>query len=61
MTASIGGASAGQGMEVLAIAMANKQQKQEGQVTLQLLQSAMTSVAPPAAVGNLGHHINIKV
>ena len=61
MTASIGSTAASQSMEVLGAVMANKQQKQEAKITMQLLQSAATSAPPPVAVGNIGQNINIKV
>ncbi len=61
MTASIGSSTSNQSMEILGVAMANKQQKQEAQMTMQLLQSAAASAPPPAAVGNIGQNINIKV
>ncbi len=61
MTASIGSTAASQSMEVLGAVMANKQQKQEAKMTMQLLQSAAASAPPPVAVGNIGQNINIKV
>ncbi len=61
MTASIGSSTSNQSMEILGVAMANKQQKQEAKMTMQLLQSAAASAPPPVAVGNIGQNINIKV
>jgi hypothetical protein len=61
MTASIGSTASNQSMEVLGAVMANKQQKQEAKMTMQLLQSAAASAPPPVAVGNIGQNINIKV
>ncbi len=46
--------------EVITAALANKQQEAEGQMALQLIQSASISNVP-APTGNLGSQVNIKV
>lgn len=63
MTEGIGSQAVGQGYEMLGAALAKTQQKQEGKMTMQLLQSAVaTSPTPaPAPQGNLGHNIDIRV
>ena len=62
MTEGIGGAAMSQSYEMLGTALAKTQQKQEGKMTMQLLESAVTA-SPPAAspVGNLGQNIDLRV
>jgi hypothetical protein len=63
MTQGIGSTAVSQSYEMLGAALAKNQQKQEGQMMMQLLQSAST--AAPAqqssSYGNLGQNINIQV
>lgn len=63
MTESIGSQAVGQSYEMLGAALAKTQQKQEAQMTMQLLQSA--TVAPTAQVaapvGNLGQNVDVMV
>lgn len=62
MTEGIGGAAVSQGYEMLSVALAKTQQKQEGKMTMQLLESAVTaSPAPASPVGNLGQNIDLRV
>ncbi|WP_306522332.1 hypothetical protein [Rheinheimera sp.] len=64
MTEGIGGAALSQSYELLGVALAKSQQVQEGKMTLQLLQSAISSAptaTAPSAVGNLGQNINLHV
>ncbi|HAT43164.1 MAG TPA: hypothetical protein DCS87_15755 [Rheinheimera sp.] len=60
MTQDIGNVAVAQGFEMLSTALANKQQKMEGQMAMQLLQGAAQPAAP-SPVGNLGNNIDIKV
>jgi hypothetical protein len=62
MTESIGSQALGQSYEMLGAALAKTQQKQEAQMTMQLLQSA-TVAAPQVAVpvGNLGQNVDLMV
>ncbi len=63
MTEGISSQAVGQGYEMLGAALAKTQQKQEAQMTMQLLQSA-TVAAPattPSPVGNLGQNIDLMV
>lgn len=46
--------------ELLGAKLANNKQELEGQMALQLIQSA-SPAASSAPVGNVGNHINIKV
>ncbi len=61
MTDSISSLAVSQSYEMLGAALAKTQQKQEAQMTMQLLQSA--TVAAPAVtaspVGNLGQNIDV--
>jgi hypothetical protein len=66
MSIIIGGASttvqsnAGTGAELLTAGLAKNQQEREGQMVLQMIQSAsVDNIAPPTE--NLGNHVNIKV
>lgn len=61
MTQDIGNVAVAQGFEMLSTAMANKQQKLEGQMAMQLLQGAAQPTVAPTPVGNLGNNIDIKV
>lgn len=62
MTEGIGGAAVSQGYEMLSVALAKTQQKQEGKMTMQLLESAITaSPAASSPVGNLGQNIDLRV
>ncbi|MDO2949459.1 hypothetical protein [Aeromonas simiae] len=58
-----GSVSASYGQEAMVASLAKKQQEQQGQAALALLQSAAQSApAPqPSSSGTLGSHINIKV
>ncbi|MBU2871467.1 hypothetical protein [Colwellia sp. E2M01] len=47
--------------EFLTAAVAKSQQELEGQMALQLIQSAGPVAAAAAPTGNIGQHINIKV
>ncbi|WP_031571432.1 hypothetical protein [Rheinheimera texasensis] len=60
MTESIGSQAVGQSYEMLGAALAKTQQKQEAQMTMQLLQSA-TVAQPAAPIGNLGQNVDIMV
>jgi hypothetical protein len=63
MTESIGSLAVSQSYEMLGAALAKTQQKQEAQMTMQLIQSA-TVAAPTATVspvGNLGKNIDVMV
>lgn len=63
MTESIGNSAVNQSYEMLGAALAKTQQKQQAQMTMQLLQSA-TVVQPAqsaAPVGNLGRNIDLMV
>ncbi len=63
MTESIGSLAVSQSYEMLGAALAKTQQKQEAQMTMQLLQSA-TVAAPTVTVspvGNLGKNIDVMV
>jgi len=46
---------------MLGTALANKQQKVEGQMAMQLLQGAAQAAPAPSPVGSLGNNIDIKV
>lgn len=62
MTESISSLALGQSYEMLGAALAKTQQKQEAQMTMQLLESA--TVATPQAtspVGNLGMNVDLMV
>jgi len=59
MIGSVGQQSASQGLEMVGLMLAKSQQKQEGQMAIQLLESAATTT--PAPVGNLGQNIDIRV
>jgi len=59
MIGSVGQQSASQGLEMVGLMLAKSQQKQEGQMAIQLLESAAT--VAPAPVGNLGQNIDIRV
>jgi len=59
MIGSVGQQAASQGLEMVGLVLAKSQQKQEGQMVMQLLQSAAASA--PAPVGNLGNNIDIHV
>ncbi|WP_348731718.1 hypothetical protein [Rheinheimera texasensis] len=62
MTESIGSQAVGQSYEMLGAALAKTQQKQEAQMTMQLLQSATVAQPPqPAPVGNLGQNVDVMV
>lgn len=62
MTEGIGGKAMSQGYEMLSVALAKTQQKQEGKMTMQLLESAVTASPPPASpVGSLGQSIDLRV
>jgi hypothetical protein len=63
MTEGIGGTAVSQGYEMLAAKLAKNQQKQEGQMMMQLLQSASTAAPTQqsSSYGNLGQNINIQV
>ncbi len=63
MTEGIGSQAVGQGYEMLGAALAKTQQKQEGKMTMQLLQSAVAASPTPAPApqGNLGQNIDIRV
>lgn len=62
MTEGIGGAAVSQSYELLGATLAKSQQKQEGKMTMQLLQSAITAApAAPSPVGNLGQNIDLRV
>ena len=64
MSQSVGAASAAQGFEVLGAVMAKKQQNQQAQMAMTLLQGAAQTSAQIQAsspVGNLGQNINIMV
>lgn len=61
MTQDIGNVALAQSYEMLGTALANKQQKVEGQMVLQLLDGAASASPAPTPVGSLGHTIDIKV
>ncbi|RVU34299.1 hypothetical protein EOE67_15615 [Rheinheimera riviphila] len=61
MTEGIGGAAVSQGYEMLSLALAKTQQKQEGKMTMQLLESATTASPASSPVGNLGQNIDLRV
>jgi hypothetical protein len=63
MTESIGSQAVGQSYEMLGAALAKTQQKQEAQMTMQLLQSATVTQPPKptAPVGNLGQNVDLLV
>mgnify|MGYP006192568233 CR=1 FL=1 len=62
MTEGIGGAAVSQSYEMLSVALAKTQQKQEGKMTMQLLESAVSASPPPASpVGSLGQNIDLRV
>lgn len=61
MTQDIGNVAVAQGFEMLGTALANKQQKVEGQMAMQLLQGATQAAPAPSPVGSLGNNIDIKV
>ncbi|ENY71350.1 hypothetical protein [Aeromonas diversa] len=57
-----GSGSANYGQAILAASLAKKQQQQEGQAALELLQTASKSApAPQSAGGSLGSNIDIRV
>lgn len=63
---SVTNVSVSYAMEMMGVAMAKTQQEQQGAQTLQLLESAASSTqqiqaSAPAASGNIGQNINIKV
>jgi len=59
MISSVGQPPVSQGLEMVGLVLAKSQQKQEGQMAMQLLQSAANTA--PAPVGNLGQNIDIRV
>ena len=61
MTEGIGGAAVSQSYEMLSVALAKTQQKQEGKMTMQLLESAITASPAASPVGNLGQNIDLLV
>lgn len=61
MTQGIGAAAVSQSYELLGASLAKSQQKQEGQMVMQLLQTAANSAPASAPVGNLGNNIDISV
>ncbi len=61
MTEGIGGAAVSQGYEMLSVALAKTQQKQDGKMTMQLLESAITASPTPSPAGNLGQNIDLLV
>lgn len=63
MTESIGSLAVSQSYEMLGAALAKTQQKQEAQMTMQLIQSATVAVptATVSSVGNLGKNIDVMV
>lgn len=62
---SVANVSVSYAMEMMGVAMAKTQQEQQGQQSLQLLESAASSTqqiqSSAPATGNLGQNINIKV
>ncbi|GGW53915.1 hypothetical protein [Alishewanella tabrizica] len=64
MSQSVGALASAQAFEVLGAVMAKKQQDQQAQMAMSLVQSAMQGVEQTAAaqpVGNLGQTINVMV
>lgn len=61
MIGSVGQQAASQGLEMVGLVLAKSQQKQEGQMVMQLLQSAAAAAPAPAPVGSLGNNIDIHV
>lgn len=62
MTESISSLALGQSYEMLGAALAKTQQKQEAQMTMQLLESAAVATPQTASpVGNLGMNVDLMV
>jgi len=66
MTSSVGSAAVGESYELLGANLAKSQQKQEGKMQMQLLESAVQPTPAlqspsPSPVGNLGQNIDVRV